>query len=45
MFKDFLYNRWILDGGDDLHLAAAQVAGLNIDIEYSLQKPGPADTV
>ena len=42
MIQDFLDNWWILDGGNDAHLAAAQVAGLNVDPEYPLEESGPA---
>ena len=39
--EDFLDHVGVFDGCDNLHLASANGAGIDIDIEDSFQKPCP----
>ncbi len=41
MLEDELDDGGVFDVGDDLEVAAAGVAGLDVDIEHALEAPGP----
>ena len=43
MRQDALDYRRFEDGGDDLELATAVRAVLDVDLEHALEQPGPAD--
>ncbi len=38
MREDFLNHMRVFDTGNDLHISAAQVAGVEVDVEDTLEK-------